>query len=289
MSHGDWDKDLVAMRTRYWAKIVKEKAGFEGKKDIDFIDACRYGKTTLSELGGMTWAGYLSGKNNPVYKTVNNVEDVVPNTAINFYKGPKGLELWKILAGDAKEEEAEPLLDSTLEAEYGKGATANWDLGQKVFWLILPMLAFPVAPFMEQMIQEGKIRDGQALPWSDIQHLVDRGVINPPLNGGEVILSSLLAACDDSRKIYTLENTFLTFGPRLIGYAFECHNKLNLGFTLESIVSAFGLLPLTEKTNNNSLKFITKTLIEGLTFGAINHDLPEVGDELTQFVKTKFI
>lgn len=51
MSHGDWDKQLVSMRTRYWARIVKEKAGFVGKRDQDFIDACRYGNTKLVELG----------------------------------------------------------------------------------------------------------------------------------------------------------------------------------------------------------------------------------------------
>lgn len=51
VSHGDWDKQLVSMRTRYWARIVKEKAGFVGKRDQDFIDACRYGNTKLVELG----------------------------------------------------------------------------------------------------------------------------------------------------------------------------------------------------------------------------------------------
>ncbi|PRD76149.1 hypothetical protein C6P74_23965 [Burkholderia multivorans] len=289
MSHGDWDKDLVAMRTRYWAGEVKKAAGFEGKKDKDFIDACRFGNTKLADLGGMTWDGYLAGKKNPVYKSVDAVENVLPGTALNFYKGPKGLELWKILAGDVKE--AEALLDSTLEAEYGGGATSGWDLGQKVFWLVLSVLAFPVASFVEQVAHEVRVRAGEALPWSDIQHLVDRGVINPPMDGGEVRLSSLLAVCDDTRKIYTLENSFATFGAHLVSYAFERYSNdaADLGFSPEFIAAALGLLPLAEAANNNALKFIAKTINQGLVLGAIQYELPEVESDLVSYVNKKLI
>lgn len=296
MSHGDWDKDLVAMRTRYWAKAVKEQAGFEGKKDKDFIDACRFGKTELADLGGMTWAGYLSGKNNPVYKSVDAVEKVLPGTAVSFYKGPKGLELWNILAGNTNA--AQELLDSTLESEYGAGAQSNWDLGQKVFWLLLTVLAFPVAPFVEQMTKEKKIVDDkevpliridEELPWSDIQNLVDRGTINPPMDGGEVRLSSLLAACNDTRKIYTLENTFSMFGPRLFSYALEQHQTINLGFSPEFIVAALGLLPLAQAASNRALERIAKIVNQGLLLGVIKYDLPEIEADLESYVKKKFI
>lgn len=287
MSHGDWDKDLLAMRTRYWGKEVKEAAGFGGKKDQDFIDACRYGNTNLVELGGMTWAEYLSGKKNPVYKSVDAVEKVLPGTAVSFYKGPKGLELWNIVAGNAKE--AGTLLDNALESEYGK-AVATWDLGQKVFWFILPTLAFPVSPFISQTAQEGVIREGEELPWSDIQHLVDRGIINPPMNGEEVWLSSLLAVCDDTRKTYTLENTFATFGTNLVNYAFDRYKQgADLGFSGTFIVAALGLLPLAHAANNNRLKSIAKTFIEGLTLGAIGYELPEVEVDLNNYVRTKLI
>lgn len=298
MSHGDWDKDLVAMRTRYWAREVKKAAGFEGKKDKDFIDACRFGNTKLADLGGMTWDGYLVGKKNPVYKSVDAVENVLPGTAISFYKGPKGLELWKILAGDVKE--AEALLDSTLEVECGVGATSGWDLGQKVFWLVLSVLAFPVAPFVEAMTkvkvivgdeEKPLIEEGQALPWSDIQRLVDQGIINPPMDGGEVRLSSLLAVCDDTRKIYTLENSFTTFGAHLVSYAFERYSNdgVDLGFSLEFIAAALGILPLAEAANNNALKLIAKTINQGLVLGAIQYELPEFAPDLVSYVNKRLI
>ena len=50
----------------------------------------------------MTWAGYLTGKNNPVNKSIDLVEKVLPGTSLNFYKGPNGIELWKVLSGDVK-------------------------------------------------------------------------------------------------------------------------------------------------------------------------------------------
>lgn len=292
MSHGDWDKDLVAMRTRYWGRTVKEEAGKTfgvGKKDTDFIDACRFGKTALSELGGMPWADYLVGKKNPVYKSVDAVENVLPGTAISFYKGPKGLELWNILAGNVKD--AEALLDSTLEAEYGAGSPRGWDLGQKLFWLLLSVLAFPVAPFVEQMAQEGLIRAGQGLPWSDIQHLVDRGTINLPMDGGEVRLASLLAACDDTRKIYTLDSTFSAFGPLLVSYAFERHSSgaVDLGFSPEFIVAALGLLPLAEAASNNRLAHIAKVLNQGLILGVIGYEMPDVQPDLESYVQKRLI
>ncbi len=293
LSHGDWDKDLVAMRTRYWGKAVKEEAtkkvGIEWKKDKDFIDACRFGNTVLSALGGMTWDGYLSGKKNPVYKSVDAVENVLPGTAISFYKGPKGLELWKILAGD--EQEAAVLLDSALVAEYGNGSIEAWDLSQKVFWLVLPILAFPVAPFVAQMVRDGLIREGEALPWSDIQHLVDHGAINLPMDGGEVRLASLLAVCNDTRKIYTLENTFSTFGSRLVSYAYDryINHGVDLGFSTEFIVAALGLPPLAEAANNNSLKHIAKVLIEGLTLNAIRCEMPDIEVDLNGYVRKKLI
>lgn len=286
MSHGDWDKDLLAIRTRYWSKKVKEAAGFGGKKDQDFIDACRFGNSNLVELGGMTWDLYLVGKKNPVYKSVDAVEKVLPGTAAAFYKGPKGLELWNIAAGNTNP--AAALLDTTLAVEHGS-AVANWDLGQKVFWFILPILGFPVSTFIAQMVQEGLIRDGEELPWSDIQHLVDSGTINPPMDGEEVWLSSLLAVCDDSRKIYTLDNTFSTFGPRLVSYAFDRYKQgADLGFSATFIVAALGLLSLAENASNSRLKFIAKTLIEGLTVEAIDYELQEV-DGLTDFVKNKML
>ncbi|WP_261521696.1 hypothetical protein [Burkholderia multivorans] len=286
MSHGDWDKDLVSMRTRYWARKVKETAGFGGKKDQDFIDACKYGNTKLVELGGMTWAGYLSGKNNPVNKTVDAVEKVLPGTALNFYKGPNDIELWKVLAEDVKE--AEALLDSALKVEHGHTVN-DWDLAQKVFWFILPILAFPVAPFVAQMVQEGEIQAGEELPWSDIQSLIDRGVINPPMDGGEIFLSSLLAVCDDTRKIYTLDNTFSTFGPRLINYAYEHYKQWeDLEFSATFIVTALGLLSLAENASNNRLMHIAKTLISGLTHGAIEDEFPDV-EELAEYVKRQVI
>ncbi|UZF16116.1 hypothetical protein [Ralstonia pseudosolanacearum] len=292
MSHGDWDKDLVAMRTRYWAREVKKAAGFEGKKNKDFVDACRFGNTKLADLGGMTWEGYLAGKKNPVYKSVDAVEKVLPGTAVSFYKGPKGLELWNILSGNTNA--AQELLDSTLEAEYGSGSgntVSKWDLGQKVFWLVLSILAFPLAPFVEQMTRESLIREGEKLPWSDIQSLVDRGTINLPMDGGEIRLASLLAACDDTRKIYTLDSIFSTFGPRLASYAFDRYKQKqgsDLGFSATFIVAALGLLSLAESASNNRLRFIAKTLIEGLTHGAIEYELQEV-DGLTDFVKQRVV
>ncbi|KVL14080.1 hypothetical protein WS95_23475 [Burkholderia sp. MSMB1826] len=237
----------------------------------------------------MPWADYLVGKKNPVYKSVDAVENVLPGTAISFYKGPKGLELWNILAGNVKD--AEALLDSTLEAEYGAEAPRGWDLGQKLFWLVLSILAFPLPPFVEQMTQEGLVRDGEALPWSDIQHLVDRGTINLPMDGGAVRLASLLATCDDTRKIYTLENAFSTFGSRLVSYAYDRHinHGVELGFSTEFIVAALGLLPLAEAANNNSLKHIAKILIEGLTLSAIGQEMPDVEADLNGFVRNKLI
>ncbi|MHA6860366.1 hypothetical protein [Ralstonia pseudosolanacearum] len=286
MSHGDWDKKLVSMRTIYWAKEAKEVAGFGGKKDQEFIDACRFGNSNLVELGGMTWAGYLTGKNNPVNKSVDLVEKVLPGTAASFYKGPKGLELWKVLAGDAKESAV--LLDTALCQEHDR--TDEWDLGQKLFWFILPMLAFPVAPFVAQMAQEGVIRAGEELPWSDIQDLVDRGVINPPMDGDEVWLSSLLAVCDDTRKIYTLDNTFSTFGPRLVSYAFDRYKQgADLGFSATFIVTALGLLALADNASNNRIKFIAKILISGLSQGAIEYELEEVEPGLTDYVQKNLI
>ncbi|CAG2142533.1 hypothetical protein [Ralstonia mannitolilytica] len=301
MSHGDWDKELVALRTRLWKKRVKEEAGFEGKRDQDFIDACKYGNTKLVELGEMNWDGYLSGRNNPVYKTVDAVEKVLPGTALNFYFGPKRLFLWGILHGDGEDNliEARKLLESALTNEYGSGHVQQWDLGQKVFWFILPILAFPVAPFVEQMTKEKKIVDGEEkplirldeeLPWSDIQHLVDSGAINPPMNGEEIFLSSLLAVCDDTRKLYTLENIFTTFGTKLVGYAFDQYKRgQDLSFSAEFIVTALGLLPLAKAANNNRIKSIAKTLIEGLMLGAIDYEIPELAPDLTDFVKRKII
>ncbi len=298
MSHGDWDKELVAMRTRYWAEEVKKAAGFEGKKDKDFIDACRFGSTKLSDLGGMTWDGYLAGKKNPVYKSVDAVEQVLPGTAISFYKGPNGLELWKILAGDTKE--AEALLDSTLEAEYGVGAPRGWDLGEKVFWLVLSILGFPVAPFVEQMnkivVRVGNedkplIEEGEELPWSDIQDLVDQGVINLPMDGGEVRLASLLAACDTTRQIYTLDNTLSIFGSHLVSYAFDRYHKdrADLAFSPGFIVAALGLLPLAEAANNNRLAHIARSFNQGLLSGAFAVELPEVQADLESYVRKKLI
>ncbi|GAQ27928.1 TPA: hypothetical protein QDB51_005629 [Burkholderia vietnamiensis] len=301
MSHGDWDKELVAMRTRFWKKMVKEEAGFGGKRDQDFIDACRFGNTTLSELGGMNWDGYLSGRNNPVYKTVDAVEKVLPGTALNFYFGPKRLFLWGILQGDGEDNliEAKKLLDSTLTNEYGSSDVRQWDLGQKIFWFILPILAFPVASFVEQMTKEKKIvddkeepliRPDEELPWSDIQHLVDSGAINPPMDGEEIFLSSLLAVCDDTRKLYTLENTLSTFGTKLVSYAFDQYKQgVDLSFSAEFIVTALGLLPLAKAANNNRLRSIAQTLIEGLAHGAIDYEIPELGADLTDYVKRKII
>jgi len=298
LSHGNWPKELVAMRTRYWAQLVKQAAGFEGKKDQEFIDACKYGHTNLVELGGMTWAGFLSGKNNPLYKSIDLVEKVLPDTAMNFYKGPRGLELWKIIADSGNVETAEELFNNTLVEEYGNEVN-NWDLSQKVFWFILPILAFPVAPFVEKMTKEIKIvgdkkvpliQEGEELPWSDILHLIDRGTINTPLNGEEIFLSSLLAVCDDTRKIYTLENTFSTFGPKLISYAFDRYKQgADLGFSATFIVAALGLIPLTKKVNNNSLQNIAKLLVEGLTLGAIDYEVPEVGADLTDYVRGRWL
>ncbi|MCA8488199.1 hypothetical protein LGM85_30210 [Burkholderia multivorans] len=292
MSHGDWDKDLVAMRTRYWAREVKKAAGFEGKKNKDFVDACRFGNTKLADLGGMTWEGYLAGKKNPVYKSVDAVEKVLPGTAVSFYKGPKGLELWNILSGNTNA--AQELLDSTLEAEYGSGSgntVSKWDLGQKVFWLVLSILAFPLAPFVEQMTRESLIREGEKLPWSDIQSLVDRGTINIPMDGGEIRLASLLAACDDTRKIYTLDSTFSTFGPRLVSYAFERHSSgaVDLGFSPEFIVAALGLLPLAEAASNNRLAHIAKVLNQGLILGVIGYEMPDVQPDLESYVQKRLI
>ena len=136
----------------------------------------------------MTWAGYLTGKNNPVNKSIDLVEKVLPGTSLNFYKGPNGIELWKVLSGDVKE--AAALLDSALRLEHGHHVD-EWDLSQKVFWFVLPILAFPVAPFVAQMVEEGVIKTGEELPWSDIQHLIDRGTINPPMDGGDLPVVAL--------------------------------------------------------------------------------------------------
>ena len=75
----------------------------------------------------MTWAGYLTGKNNPVNKSIDLVEKVLPGTSLNFYKGPNGIELWKVLSGDVKE--AAALLDSALRLEHGHHVD-EWDLAE---------------------------------------------------------------------------------------------------------------------------------------------------------------
>lgn len=230
----------------------------------------------------MTWAGYLTGKNNPVNKSIDLVEKVLPGTSLNFYKGPNGIELWKVLSGDVKE--AAALLDSALRLEHGHHVD-EWDLSQKVFWFVLPILAFPVAPFVAQMVEEGVIKTGEELPWSDIQHLIDRGTINPPMDGGEIFLSSLLAVCDDSRKLYTLDNTFSTFGPLLVSYAFAHYKQYeDLDFSATFVATALGLTSLAEDASNNRLLHIAKILIRGLTQGAIQHEFPEV-EGLVEFVQ----
>ncbi|MGP8454032.1 hypothetical protein [Ralstonia sp. PR5] len=74
--------------------------------------------------------------------------------------------------------------------------------------------------------EEPLIRPDEELPWSDIQHLVDSGAINPPMDGEEIFLSSLLAVCDDTRKLYhPKKDTLSTFGTKLVSYAFDQYKQ----------------------------------------------------------------
>ncbi|KAB0640712.1 hypothetical protein F7R25_04225 [Burkholderia stagnalis] len=305
MSHGDRDRDLQAMRTRYWVKVIKQIAKQEGKEDKAFIRELET-NPLYADVADWEWWDYLSGDQVPQSKRLNIVEKLLPGTAESFTTGPRGLELWEVLAGPKL---AERTFNAALVASYGSKAVNGWDLAEKAFWFILPMLSFKVGPFVAQMnkkmiIVDGKerpvIREGEHLPWSDIQRLIERGSIVLDeekelirAQSGEVLelkLSELLALCDDTRKLYTLENTLADLGSEIVEYAYNLNERdYSFGFTAEFILPAFSLWWIAQENNNNRVKNIARLIIQAMNNEVIELEFEEVGADLKDFVARKLI
>ncbi|WP_155638619.1 hypothetical protein [Burkholderia cepacia] len=159
MSHGNWPKPLLRMRTLYWSKEVMFRAGFT--QPSDFINEAKYGRTALVELGGLPWDSYFSGEKTPVLKTVALVEKVVAGTADLFETGPEGIPLWSILAGDI--EKSKTLFNEVVDAP-------ELDFHQRAIALALMFLPDKLNTRIESA-PEG-FPDEHALPASDRRYTV---------------------------------------------------------------------------------------------------------------------
>lgn len=287
------------MRARFWVKVIKQVAKQEGKDDKSFIRELET-NPLYGEVADWEWWDYLSGDQVPQSKRLNQVEKLLPGTAETFTTGPRGLELWEVLAGETKL--VNRTFNDALVALYGSKAVKSWDLGEKAFWFILPMLAFKVAPFVAQMVELRQeelrkdketrrgIREGEHLPWSDIQHLIRRGVVNVDRPVEELELSALLALCDDTRKLYTLENTLAELGSEIVEYAYNLNEDgYNFGFTAEFILPALSLWWIAQENNNKRVKRIAQLLIHAMNHEVIELEFEEVGADLKDFISRKLI
>ncbi|HDR9187976.1 TPA: hypothetical protein QDB51_002037 [Burkholderia vietnamiensis] len=297
MAHGNWDADLKAMRTRYWAReavrLAMDKAKIE--KEADFFKACSNPSSSLGALYDIPWDSYLKGTQNPQKKNLKLVEDFAPGSMDCFEVGPYGIQLWTVLQADKNKDNlpvAEGLLDQVLAIDHRK-ALGSFDLGLKAFWLVNPLLSFKIAPFEAEMVALGKlelrehgetrigIREGDSLPWSDINHLVARGVMVLDQAEEDLQLSTLLSVLDDSRKLYSLEHAFRRFKTKLIDYSYESEEVS--GYSAHLIAAVFGLWHLAVAKSNHRVKFIAEVLIEGLSHKAIEDEYEDIGEELKEF------
>ncbi|ONV40550.1 hypothetical protein A8E86_17255 [Burkholderia cenocepacia] len=294
------------MRTRYWVKVIKQIVKQEGKEDKAFIRELET-NALYGDVADWEWWDYLSGDQVPQSKRLNTVEKLLPGTAESFTKGPRGLELWEVLAGETKL--VNRIFNDALASSYGSKTVKGWDLAEKAFWFILPMLSFKVGPFVAQMskkkvIVDGEektvIREGEHLPWSDIQALIERGTIVLDeeyelirARSGEVLelpLSVILSHCDDTRKLYTLENTLADLGREIVEYAYNLNEKdYNFGLTAEFILPAISLWWIAQENNNNRVKNVARLLIQAMNNEVIEFEFEEVGAELKDFVARKLI
>lgn len=297
MAHGNWDTPLMAMRTRYWAKEAIQEAMKQAGigKEADFLKACANPSSKLGAMYDIPWNAYLKGEQSPLKKTLALVEEFAPGSTDCFNVGPYGIELWKVLQADKSEKnllEAQKLLDQVLSAEHRK-ELGSWDLGLKTFWLVNPLLGFKIAPFEAEMVALGNeelkehgttklgIREGESLPWSDIKHLVARGVVVLDQAEEDLQLSKLLSVLDDTRKLYSLEHAFRRFKTKLIDYSYDYQE--NLGYSAHLIAAAFGLWHLAVANSNHRVKYIAEVLIEGLSHKAIEVEFSDIGEELKEF------
>ncbi|CAD9227869.1 conserved hypothetical protein [Burkholderia cenocepacia] len=297
MAHGNWDKALMAIRTRYWAKEAMREAMKEAgiAKQADFLKACSNASSKLGALYDIPWDSYLKGTQSPLKKTLDLVDGFAPGSSDCFNVGPYGIELWKVLQADKSDKnlaEAERLLDQVLALEH-RNALGSFDLGLKTFWLVNPLLGFKIAPFEAEMVTLGSqelreygdtrlgIREGDSLPWSDIKHLLARGVVVLDQAEEDLQLSTLLSVLDDSRKLYSLEHAFRRFKTKLIDYSYDYEE--NLGYSANLIAAAFGLWHLAVAKSNHRVKYIAEVLIEGLSHKAIEDEFDDIGEELKEF------
>jgi hypothetical protein len=328
------------MRTRYWAKEAIKVAMEKGKieREADFFKACRDPSSILGAMYDIPWDSYLKGVQSPQTKFLKLVEDFAPGSMDCFEVGPYGIELWKVLQAhksDKNLQEAESLVDQVLALEH-RESLESWDLGLKAFWLVNPLLGFKLAPFEAEMVALGNlelreygetrfgIRESDSLPWSDLQHLIERGLIGKPIETlgeeakrrfpkdsaqklGELVakgqavlkkdeeadwdnqqdgsvnltLAELLAYCDDSRKLYSLEHAFRRFKTKLIDYSYESGEAS--GYSAHLIAAVFGLWHLSVAKSNHRVKYIAEVLIEGLAHQAIEDEFEELGLDLKKF------
>ncbi len=286
MSHGDRDRDLLAMKTRYWFKVLKlvakQSNGFKGEDDKSFVRELET-NPLYADVADWEWWEYLNGDQVPLSKRINVIEKLLPGTAESFNDGPRGWELWEVLAGNSKL--VNRTFNDALVSVYGSKAVKGWDLGEKAFWFVLPMLSFKVAPFVAQIGLEKK-----NLPWSDIQHLIERGVVNVdrPIEG--LRLSALLELCDDTRKLYTLEKTLADHGGEIVGYAYTPNDDdYEFGFTGNFILGAISLWWIAQENNNNRVKNVAQLLVRAMNNEVIELEFEEVGADLKDYISTKLI